>query len=418
MTGHGWDVKSVDWHPTKGLVVSGSKDHLVKLWDPRTARCLTTLHGHKSTISKSLFQPSRGDLLATCARDQTCRIFDLRAMKDFCVLRGHEKDISALAWHPFHPELISTGGSDGALNHYLIGEQPQGGASNTSSTVIQPAASIPFAHEYAIWSMEYHPLGHILCTGSNDRITRFWTRPRPGESDSFRDRYHIGEEAATAMGTYDRRRRYRQEEEAEEMDEADGLVDQNAAQPGQHHHHHHQQQQQQQPQLPGMASIPGFLPPPPPLPPPGSEILPPLPPPPPLPVSGAPAMPSLPGLSAADFSSLAGLFANGSLPPPLPLSAVPQLAGQLPAGFIPPPPPPPPPPLGFQIPGMSVGIPGIGAPLMPGGSNSSSGEERDGNSANTASASGGGGGGIRRRGPLPSQKDSLREAQRSGFGRQ
>ncbi|KAG0125980.1 WD40-repeat-containing domain protein [Tuber indicum] len=180
LTGHGWDVKSVDWHPTKGLIVSGSKDHLVKLWDPRTSRCLTTLHGHKNTISKSLFQPTRGDLLATCARDQTCRIFDLRAMKDFCVLRGHEKDISTLAWHPIHPALISTGGSDGALNHYLLDESPQGvNASHTSSTIIHPAASIPFAHEYAIWSMEYHPLGHILCSGSNDRITRFWTRPRP-----------------------------------------------------------------------------------------------------------------------------------------------------------------------------------------------------------------------------------------------
>ncbi|KAL0634898.1 pre-mRNA cleavage and polyadenylation factor (CPF) complex subunit [Maublancomyces gigas] len=408
LTGHGWDVKSVDWHPNKGLIVSGSKDHLVKLWDPRTARCLTTLHGHKNTISKSLFQP-RGELLATCARDQTCRIFDLRAMKDFCVLRGHEKDISTLAWHPVHPALISTGGSDGAINHYLLDETPRGlNASNTSSTIVQPAASVPYAHEYAIWSMEYHPLGHILCSGSNDRITRFWTRPRPGEVDGFRDRHHIGDEAAAAMGTYDRnRRRHRQEEEEEEQDEADALVDQKMPLPG------------QQP----MAQIPGF----PPLPMHGMV-------PPPLPGLGTGPGP-MPGLG--DLSTLAGFFGGqlpppppppplphssaGGLPPPMPMPmSMPMpmpmplplpMGGPMLPGLIPPPPP------NFGLPVMGgapiPGIPGLGGdggppqmiqrmdPRMVDG-----GED----------GMGGGGGGGRVRAPLPSQKDSMREAQQGGGG--
>lgn len=43
LTGHGWDVKCVKWHPTKGLLCSGGKDSLVKFWDPRIGKCLTTL---------------------------------------------------------------------------------------------------------------------------------------------------------------------------------------------------------------------------------------------------------------------------------------------------------------------------------------------------------------------------------------
>lgn len=43
LSGHGWDVKCVKWHPTKGLIVSGSKDNLVKFWDPRTTKVLSTL---------------------------------------------------------------------------------------------------------------------------------------------------------------------------------------------------------------------------------------------------------------------------------------------------------------------------------------------------------------------------------------
>ena len=35
LAGHGWDVKTCDWHPTYQLIASGSKDNQVKMWDPR-----------------------------------------------------------------------------------------------------------------------------------------------------------------------------------------------------------------------------------------------------------------------------------------------------------------------------------------------------------------------------------------------
>ncbi len=45
--GHGSDVKCVDWHPFKSLIVSGSKDSQqpIILWDPRMsgAKKITTL---------------------------------------------------------------------------------------------------------------------------------------------------------------------------------------------------------------------------------------------------------------------------------------------------------------------------------------------------------------------------------------
>lgn len=40
------------------------------------------------------------------------------------------------------------------------------------------------AHESNVWALAYHPMGHILCTGSNDHTTRFWCRDRPGEGVS------------------------------------------------------------------------------------------------------------------------------------------------------------------------------------------------------------------------------------------
>lgn len=218
-TGHGWDVKAVDWHQSKGLIVSGSKDNLVKLWDPRTAKCLSTLHGHKNTVSKVMFQKSGGSLLATCSRDSSARVVDLRMMKDLRVLRGHEKDVTTLTWHPVVPSLLTTGGHDGVVNHYLLNESAKNltNSVSTLATLAQPTMKIPFAHESAIWSMEYHPLGHLLVTGSNDRATRFWARPRPGDETTFLDRYHVGDDSKEGQAPKKRNR--------EEMED-DGLLDQ------------------------------------------------------------------------------------------------------------------------------------------------------------------------------------------------
>ncbi len=46
LIGHGCDVKCVDWHPHKGLLVSGSKDSQqpIILWDPKSGKKLATLY--------------------------------------------------------------------------------------------------------------------------------------------------------------------------------------------------------------------------------------------------------------------------------------------------------------------------------------------------------------------------------------
>jgi polyadenylation factor subunit 2 len=438
LTGHNWDAKSVDWHPTKGLLVSGSKDHQVKLWDPRTGRCLTTLHGHKNTISRVSFEPHRGQLLATCARDSTGRIFDLRMMRDICLLKGHDKEIATLTWHPIHPSLLSTGGVDGSIYHFLLDEPntPPGistsippydspDPANTPAQTIYPAHRIQYAHDFPVWSLHWHPLGHILASGSNDKFTRFWTRARPGETECFNDRYHLGEAGAEAYGTWDRRNNMKAMKEREEQeleDEAEGLVD--------------QQMPTQQPILPGLPGLtmnnPGVAkdgtsvg---------GAQSLQPVPPP---PISflrgGERPLPPPNGIASMDPAQFAAMMAEGrlmvppppmpganGLPPPLPPNF--DFSKMPPPGMFPPGFPPgsnfPVPPLGFvppplpgmgangfaSLPGMQPPLPGMAPPPGMGGLGNGPvgimGAEN--------------GGGVRRRAPLPSQEESLMREQQHG----
>ncbi|KAJ7090425.1 WD40-repeat-containing domain protein [Mycena belliarum] len=174
LTGHGWDVKCVEWHPTKGLLVSGSKDNDIKFWDPRTGTVLSTLHQHKNTIQALSWSPN-GDMVASASRDQTVRVFDIRAMKEFRTFKGHKKEVCSVTWHPTHALLVS-GGSEGAILHWDLSAAPGPGGTTP------PRATLAQAHDSNVWALAFHPLGHLLASAANDHTTRFWARERPGDA--------------------------------------------------------------------------------------------------------------------------------------------------------------------------------------------------------------------------------------------
>lgn len=199
LVGHHWDVKAADWHPDLGLIVSGSKDNLIKLWDPRSSQCITTLHGFKHTITKTKFQKTgMKRLLASVSRDRSCRIFDLRAMRDIFVLRDHETDLSCVEWHPVHASMITTAAYDGSMIHYVLDSHIsensiKNDSTNSSTSSAEPTHKIPYAHEKAIHALEYHPLGHLLCSAGADRSARFWSRARPNDPMALQDALYTNE---------------------------------------------------------------------------------------------------------------------------------------------------------------------------------------------------------------------------------
>lgn len=58
--------------------------------------------------------------------------------------------------------------------------------------------SLVGAHDGLCLSLDWHPVGHALASGSVDSSVRFWIRHRP--SDPCLDQYILGKQAAEAMG--------------------------------------------------------------------------------------------------------------------------------------------------------------------------------------------------------------------------
>ncbi len=88
-------------------------------------------------------------------------------------------------WHPIHHNIFASGDSSGAIIYWsLLSPDPS-----------EPVTVLEAAHEDAVFTLSFHPLGHILCSGSKDFTARFWCRARPTGGHET-DRWHIGEEKA------------------------------------------------------------------------------------------------------------------------------------------------------------------------------------------------------------------------------
>jgi hypothetical protein len=128
---------------------------------------------------------ANGHWLLSAGKDLLVKIFDIRTMKELQKFKGHRKEVTSMAWHPLHESLFATGSADGQIMFWEVGNE-------------MPVGSLEAAHEGTVWSLDWHPVGHILCSGSNDHTTRFWTRNHPG--DTVQDRYTLGQQAAEALG--------------------------------------------------------------------------------------------------------------------------------------------------------------------------------------------------------------------------
>ena len=209
LAGHGGDVKGLEWHPYSSVIASASKDALTKLWDARTGShgvgsagksssassqigngCVATLYGHKGSVLACRWN-SNGNWLLTGARDQVIKLWDVRMLREINTFRGHVKEITALAWHPSHEKLFVSGSYSGEMCFWLAdssvgvnsgssggdsinGVQSSGNSSSGNGRIVEPLEMISHAHEGAIWTVAWHPMGHVICTGSNDNTAKFW----------------------------------------------------------------------------------------------------------------------------------------------------------------------------------------------------------------------------------------------------
>ena len=114
-----YQVTAVAFNEAGDQVISGGIDNQVKIWDLRkSADPICVLPGHTDTITSMALSPD-GSYVLTNSMDNTLRVWDIRpfVQEERCVkiLTGHqhnfEKNLLKCAWSP-DGEMISAGSSD------------------------------------------------------------------------------------------------------------------------------------------------------------------------------------------------------------------------------------------------------------------------------------------------------------------
>lgn len=73
--GHTNYIMCVNFNPQSNLIVSGSFDETVRIWDVKTGRCIKTLPAHSDPVSACCFNRD-GTLIASSSYDGLCRVWD------------------------------------------------------------------------------------------------------------------------------------------------------------------------------------------------------------------------------------------------------------------------------------------------------------------------------------------------------
>lgn len=157
----GYQVTSVTFNDTAEQIFSGGIDNDIKVWDARKNEVAYTLKGHTDTIT-GLAVSNDGSYLLSNSMDNSLRIWDIRAYApaERCVkiFNGHqhnfEKNLLRCAWSP-DGSKVAAGSADRFV--YIW--------DTTSRRIVY---KLP-GHNGSVNDVKFHPNEPIIVSGASDK---------------------------------------------------------------------------------------------------------------------------------------------------------------------------------------------------------------------------------------------------------
>jgi periodic tryptophan protein 1 len=160
---HTDSVLSLDWNRShRNMLVSGSADETVKVWDITTQTCMYTMNHHSDKVQSVRWNPVETTVLASASFDRTIVVLDGRTPDAFSKFPV-SADIESLAWSPHTPSTLVASSEDGVVVGYDV----------------RMAGSEPLfrfdAHAGAVSAISFSPkVPGLFATAGVDKTVKIW----------------------------------------------------------------------------------------------------------------------------------------------------------------------------------------------------------------------------------------------------
>ncbi|CAD5197446.1 unnamed protein product [Musa acuminata subsp. malaccensis] len=151
------------------MLVTGSKDNSVRLWDVKSRHCIGIGRGHMGAVGAVAFSKKWKNFLVSGSSDRTIKVWSFEgvsedgdqeiALKAKAVVAAHDKDINSLAVSP-NDSLVCSGSEDHTACIWRLPDL-------VSVAVLK-------GHKRGIWSVEFSPVDQCVITSSGDRTIKIW----------------------------------------------------------------------------------------------------------------------------------------------------------------------------------------------------------------------------------------------------
>ncbi|PIA55623.1 hypothetical protein AQUCO_00700140v1 [Aquilegia coerulea] len=172
LAGHTATVLSLDTCVSSSgrtLLVTGSKDNNVRLWDQEGHCCIGVGTGHLGAVGAVAFSKKKKNFIVSGSSDHTLKVWSLDGLmedgnlainlKAKAVVAAHDKDINSVAVAP-NDSYVCSGSEDRTACVWRLPDL-------VSVVVLR-------GHKKGIWSVEFSPVDQCVITASGDKTIKLW----------------------------------------------------------------------------------------------------------------------------------------------------------------------------------------------------------------------------------------------------
>lgn len=151
------------------LIVTGSKDKTVRLWESERKSCIGLCKGHMGAVGAVTFSKKHRNFFVSGSSDRTLKVWRWDGLSDDAeepitliakaTVAAHDKDINSLAIAP-NDSLVCSGSQDRTACVWRLPDL-------VSLVVLK-------GHKKGIWSVEFSPVDQCVLTSSGDKTIKIW----------------------------------------------------------------------------------------------------------------------------------------------------------------------------------------------------------------------------------------------------